>query len=124
MLSLDDKKVVKTGSSSKGNQLKFYDNDYWIKLDNQYEGLAEDFISKFEQCIIGFNSVDYYTSQFIYNDEIRLGCYSYNMYEDVSVNFISLRNLFRKNNVPLNIFIKEDLVESNIKMLLIKLVVL
>lgn len=35
MLSLDDKKVVKTGSSSKGNQLKFYDNGYWIKLDNQ-----------------------------------------------------------------------------------------
>lgn len=33
MLSLDDKKVVKTGSSSKGNQLKFYDNGYWIKLD-------------------------------------------------------------------------------------------
>ena len=66
MIYLDDKKVILTGSSSKGNQLKFYNNGYWIKLDNQYEGLAEDFVSNFERCILDFNSVDYSTSQFIY----------------------------------------------------------
>ena len=76
MLNLDDKQLIVTGSSSKGNQVKFYHNGYWIKLDNQYEGLAEDFISKFEKCIVDFNSVDYTTAQFEYQDEIRLGCYS------------------------------------------------
>ena len=37
------------------------------------------------------------------------------MYQDTLVNFISLRSLFRKNNIPLSIFVKEDCVESNIK---------
>ena len=116
MIDLTTYEVIKSESSSKGNQLKFYNNGYWIKLDshNCYEGLAEDFVSKFLQCIYDFNFVTYTSDKFVYNDEIYTGCYSYNMYNDLGINFVSLRHLFRGNGVPLNIFIKEDDTAKNI----------
>ena len=54
MFDLSSVIPVQNESSSKGNQLKFYHQGYWIKLDNDrcYEGLAEEFVSKFEDLII------------------------------------------------------------------------
>jgi hypothetical protein len=37
------------------------------------------------------------------------------MYNDLNISFISLRRLFKKNNIPLNIFIKNESIEVNIK---------
>lgn len=116
MINIDFMQTVKSESSSKGNQLKFYHNGVWVKLDNPncYEGLAEDFVSKFEQCIVDFPYVEYKSDEFEYKDEVYKGCYSFNMYGDKSISFVSLRHLFRANNIPLNIFIKEEKVEDNI----------
>ena len=114
MIVLDNISQVRINSSSKGNQKKFYNNGYWIKLDNEncYEGLAEDFVSKFESLIVDFNFVDYKSDLFEYRDNGYNGCISYNMF-NINISFISLRNLFRKYNIPMNIFIKEDSVEKN-----------
>ena len=57
MINIDEFSTTISESSSKGNQRKFYHNDYWIKLDNDRcnEGLAEEFVSKFENLILDFN---------------------------------------------------------------------
>lgn len=95
MIVLDNINHVRVNSSSKGNQKKFYNNGYWIKLDNEncYEGLAEDFVSKFESLIVDFNFVDYKSDLFEYRDNVYNGCISYNMF-NINISFISLRNLF------------------------------
>ena len=107
---------VKSESSSKGNQLKFYKDGCWFKLDNDrcHEGLAEEIASLFASCIIDFPYVPYQATGFSYNDESYLGCFSKNMYTPTT-EFISLRRLFKQNNHPLNMFIKDDNVAVNIR---------
>lgn len=116
MIILDSYKSVVSEGTSKGNQLKLYNDGYWIKLDNNRcsEGLAEEFVSLFCDCIIDFPHVRYKTDKFLYKDDEYLGCYSYNMYNDIGVSFISFRNLLRRNNIPLNIFIKDSDTSKNI----------
>lgn len=116
MIDLSGFETVVSESSSKGNQIKFYSRGYWIKLDNHkcYEGLAEDFVSRLEALIVDFPYVVYKTDSFLYNDDIYTGCYSYSMYGNKDVSFISLRHLFRSNNIPLSIFSQSDSIEENI----------
>lgn len=119
VVSVDSFQEVLNESSSKGNQHKFYKDGLWVKIDNQfcYEGLAEEFVSLFEECIYDFPFVRYRSEMVEYNDNPYLGCYSYNMYNmynNLDVAFISCRRLFRKNSIPLNIFIKEDDIARNV----------
>ncbi len=108
--------VRESESSSKGNQIKFYKQGYWFKLDNDrcYEGLSEEIAYLFGSCIIDFPCVQYKTEQFIYRDEEYKGCYCPNMYTPTT-EFISLRRLLKQNNQALNIFIKEEDTRVNIK---------
>lgn len=117
MINLDGFKTIISESSSKGNQRKFYQNGYWIKLDNDRcnEGLAEEFVSKFENLILDFPHVEYKSDIFNYNDEIYKGCYSYNMYNDKDVVFYSLRHVLKLNNIPLSIFTKEEDIARNMQ---------
>ena len=117
MIDVSDYKRVITEGSSKGNQLKFYNNGFWYKIDNMNcsEGLAEHFVSEFCKCLYGFNFVEYFEETLKYNDDIYKGCYSYNMYGNCNISFISLRRLFRQNKIPLNIFIKEQDIALNIR---------
>lgn len=117
MINIDTFKVVMSESSSKGNQRKFYKDGYWIKLDHErcYEGLAEEFTSKIESLIIDYPYVDYKSEVFSLDGESFIGCYSYNMYKNVNISFISLRRLFRSNNIQLDIFIKDEDTAVNIK---------
>ena len=110
MIIVDSFQSVVSEGTSKGNQLKFYKDGYWIKLDNPrcFEGLAEDFVSKLCSCIIDFPYIAYTTNQFEYNDDIYNGCMSYNMFNDLNVSFVSLRKLLKGNSIPLNIFIKDE----------------
>ena len=116
MIGVDSFVEVLNESSSKGNQHKFYKDGFWVKLDNhnQSEGLAEEFISLFEDCIYNFPHVEYKSDVIMYNDNTYTGCYSYNMYCNPNISFISCRNLFTQYNIPLNIFIKEDDIARNI----------
>lgn len=116
MINVDSFEVVMSESSSKGNQIKFYNNGYWIKLDNDkcHEGLAEEFVSRFESLILDFPFVEYKSDKFLFKDEVYNGCYSFNMYNDVNVSFYSLRRLFKSNNIPLNIFVREEDTARNI----------
>lgn len=110
MLDLSDLEHIKFGGLSKGNQIKFYHNGYWIKLDNQYcsEGLAEEFVSLFCDCIYYLPHVVYHTEKYLYKDNEYNGCYSYNMYDDLSVSFVSMRKLFKTWGVPINTFFIKD----------------
>lgn len=111
--ALDDFKQAE----SRGNQLKFYNDGYWYKLDslNCYEGLAEAFVTWVEEYILDFPHVLYMTTTMSYSDNIHLGCYSYNMYNRMDISFVSLRSLLRRNNIPLNIFIKEQDTAKNVE---------
>ena len=117
MIKIDDFSIVTSECSSKGNQHKFYNNGYWVKLDNErcFEGLAEEFVSRFESLILDFPYVEYKTDLFSLNGDEYKGCYCYSMYNDVNVVFYSLRHIFRSNNIPLNIFIKEEDTAKNIQ---------
>lgn len=116
MIYADGFQEVISESSSKGNQLKFYKDGYWIKIDNQscYEGLAEDFVSKFESCIYDFPFVEYKSDKIIYNDNEYNGCLSYNMYNRLDTTFISFRQLLRKTGTSQNIFIISSDIKENI----------
>lgn len=117
MINLDGFNTVISESSSKGNQRKFYQNGYWIKLDNDRcnEGLAEEFVSKFENLILDFPYVEYKTDLFSLNGDEYKGCYCYNMYDDKDVVFYSLRHVLKMNNIPLSIFTKEEDIAVNMK---------
>lgn len=116
MLILDSSvKVANSGASSRGNQTKFYTSCCWVKLDSARccEGLAEVFTSKFEGTLEGFPYVHYYPIEVSYLGEPYKACYSQSMYYDPGMQFISLRNLFRSNGIPLNIFTRsEDVCEN------------
>ena len=116
MINVSNYQFVISESSSKGNQRKFYKDGYWFKIDNErcFEGLAEEFVSLFCSCIYDFSYVPYKADIIVYNDEEYTGCYSYNMYNDKEVSFVSLRKIFRSNNIPLNIFHKETSTAQNI----------
>ncbi len=117
MLSVDSFQEVLNEGTSRGNQLKFYKDGVWTKLDNYgcSEGLAEEFVSLFEGCIIDFPFVKYISEQIVYNDDIYNGCYSYSMFNNPDVEFVSCRYLFKHAKIPLNIFHKYSSVEDNIK---------
>lgn len=117
MIVLDNITEVQVDSSSKGNQRKFYSNGVWIKLDSQncYEGLAENFVSKFCECIYDFPYVQYESSKFEYNDNEYTGCFSRNMYNRQDIVFVSFRSLLKQWGIPQNIFFKEDSVAVNMQ---------
>lgn len=116
MFSLDTATQVTINSSSKGNQRKFFHDGYWVKLDNQncYEGLAENFVSKFCDCIVDFPHVSYESSKFEYMDEEYVGCYSYNMYNRQDMVFVSFRSLLHQWGIRQSIFIQDASIETNI----------
>lgn len=122
MVVIDDFATVASECSSKGNQHKFYINGYWVKLDNENcsEGLAEEFVSKFEGVLLDFPYVEYKTDLFSLNGCIYNGCYCLNMYNDINVVFHSLRHILRSNGVPINIFIREEDVSRNIQNVVIE----
>ncbi len=116
MINIDNTyKQIQNESSSKGNQIKFYKDGIWFKLDNDRcsEGLAEEIASLFADCIVNFPHVLYNTCEFSYKDDYYLGCYCENMLS-ATTEFISLRRLFKLFNYPLNLFIREDNIGTNI----------
>lgn len=116
MINVDSFKETLNESSSKGNQQKFYKDGVWVKIDNNgcFEGLAEEFVSLFESCIFDFSYVEYKSDIIDYNDDSYLGCFLYNMYNDCNTSFISLRRLFKQNDIPLSIFTSNDDISKNI----------
>lgn len=70
MICVDSFSRVINESSSKGNQHKFYKDGVWVKIDSRYcsEGLAEEFVSLFEDCIYDFPHVEYKSDKVVYNN--------------------------------------------------------
>lgn len=116
MITIDcnDLPVVISESSTKGNQLKFRYQDYWIKLDNCYEGLAEELCFHISRYIFNFVSIPYKTDQFMYNGEVYNGCISETMYKDGG-SFLSFRRLLNTYGYNIGIFIKYTSVIDNMK---------
>lgn len=105
---------VGIGSSSKGNQTKFYNNGVWVKIDTHgYEGLAEEFSSLVESCIEGVAFVPYYTDLIeVAGSRTYRGCYSYSMFDECRFSFQTLRSILRGGGIPLSIFKKSDIKDS------------
>lgn len=116
MIYVDSFKQVLNEGTSKGNQQKFYKDGFWVKIDNRYcyEGLAEEFVSLFEDCIYDFPHVQYESTIINYNGDMYNGCMSYNMFSDINISFITCRNLFKQFGVSLDIFTKEEDIYRNI----------
>lgn len=84
-------------SSSKGNQLKWIDNNIWYKADrNGYEGLSEYVISELlKKSNLKKNEfVEYELEQIKYKDRIYNGCKSRN-FLDVGDRIITLERLYQ-----------------------------
>ena len=84
--------------SSKGNQLKFYRDGWWYKVDYMgYEGLAEYVVSK----LLGFSNltadeyVDYELEQISYNGNTYNGCKSKDFSD--GWNLITVERLFMQS---------------------------
>lgn len=116
MIEVDAFKMVLNESSSKGNQVKFYNQGYWYKIDNDRccEGLAEDFVSYISGYIVDFPYVQYRSEKLSYNDEVFNGCVSYNMFNRLDCSFLSLRSLLRSAGAINGILIKDSCIENNI----------
>jgi predicted metallopeptidase len=87
-------------TSSRGNQLKFYSDNFWYKYDTYgYEGLAEYIISKI-LLKNNINCVNYKIVEITYNGEIKLGVKSEN-FKQANQEVITLARLFQANGISL-----------------------
>lgn len=116
MIIADAGNLINTESSSKGNQLKFHIGNSWVKIDSQFgsEGLAEEFVSQFENCISNFPYVDYKSTLVEYNGVVCSGCISENMLNDTTI-FVSVRHILQGQNLRLMEFRRYDNVVDNIR---------
>lgn len=98
MINLDSDKILNTEiSSSKGDQLKWFNNNVWYKADkNGYEGLSEYVISKLlKKTSLDKNEyVDYELESIKYKNQIFNGCKSNNFLND-NESIITLEKLYR-----------------------------
>lgn len=98
MISLDESKLFNSEiSSSKGNQFKWKENDYWYKADrNGYEGASEYIVSKLlEKSTLSNNEfLSYSLEQIQYKNQIYNGCKSKNFLKKNS-KIITLERLYR-----------------------------
>lgn len=86
------------GSSSKGNQPKWYHNDVWYKADFMgYEGLVEVVISRLLQHSNVTNYVQYYPAQLLIDKNKKMGCYSGN-FRNENLEIFSLERLYMSYN--------------------------
>lgn len=98
MINLDSDKILKTEiSSSKGDQLKWFNNGIWYKADkNGYEGLSEYVISKLlKKSSLDKNEyVDYELETIKYKNQIYNGCRSNNFLNN-NESIITIERLYR-----------------------------
>lgn len=116
MIIVDAGNLVTTESSSKGNQLKFHTGNSWVKIDSQFgtEGLAEEFVSLFEDCLLDFPHVTYKSELVEYNGVVCSGCVSENMLNDKAV-FVSIRHILQGQDLRIVEFRRYDRITDNIK---------
>lgn len=89
--------ATQSRQSSKGNQLKWYDGEFWYKADyTGYEGLSEYIISHLlQKTSLNKNEyVVYETEKIKYNSQIFKGCRSKNFLRD-DWQIITLERLFQ-----------------------------
>lgn len=98
MVELFEKQIVEQKrKSSKGNQLKWFDGEYWYKADyTGYEGLAEYVISQLlkKSSLQDMEFVTYETEEIKYKNQIMKGCKSRNFLKD-DWQIITLERLFK-----------------------------
>lgn len=116
MVDLNEFDQLKSESSSVGNQMKFSDGLHWYKLDNIfcYEGLAEEFTSRFADCIYDFPHVQYQVEEFQLNGVVARGCKSQCMLSE-GQSFWSFKSIFEKYEQTFRMFIQFPDVATNIQ---------
>lgn len=84
-----------SGHSSKGNQLKWKDGDFWYKADHMgYEGLAEVAVSSVLEHSSLHNRITYEPVKILYKGREIAGCCSRNFLKE-DEELITLEHLFR-----------------------------
>lgn len=92
-----EKLHIETGHSSKGNQLKWKNGDFWYKADQMgYECLAETVISHILLSSTIDNQVIYEPVQICYRDQLLFGCRSKNFLGERE-ELVTLEKLFRQH---------------------------
>lgn len=87
-----------SGSSSKGNQPKWYDDGFWYKADHMgYEGLSEAVVSELIKKTNVSNFIDYDPIIIIRSDKENVGCRCKN-FKKPNETIITLERLFRAYN--------------------------
>lgn len=102
---------------SKGNQLKFYRDGTWFKVDSFgcNEGLSEDLVSEFLKCVVNIDFAEYKSVLFTSEGEIPAkGCMSRNMYDGERLSFIPLRSLLRHLDVSPSILVNSRTISTNV----------
>lgn len=84
------------GHSSKGNQLKWKQEDYWYKADHMgYEGLSEVLVSR----LMRFSNIDHYVeyepARIEYKGKVYTGCRSRSFMEE-DKELVTVDHLFRQ----------------------------
>lgn len=102
MVKLNDLNMVEIDrASSKGNQLKWRDDFFWYKADNNgYEGLSEFLTSKLlhKSSLKNSEFIDYELEQIKYKSQIFNGCKSLNFLKP-GCKIITLQRLFDSMSV-------------------------
>ena len=85
--------------SSKGNQMKWKQDDYWYKADQfGYESLAEVVTSHLLQKSNITNATQYFPAVLNYNEQDYRGCYSRNFRKDTEI-LVPIERLFRQHTI-------------------------
>lgn len=116
MIVLDDFEQIKSQHGTRGNQMKFYNDGMWYKLDNLKcnEGLAEEFASKFCACINGMSYVPYKSDKYMYHGEVYNGCECPNMYWNNDIEFINTKTMWERQGEEGSIFTRKDVERDRI----------
>lgn len=96
-INMDERILYETqGHSSKGNQLKWKQDNYWYKADHMgYEGLAEIIISKLLRFSNVTDYLEYEPAQIQYKGKVYNGCRSRNFLQE-GEELITVDRLYRQ----------------------------
>lgn len=93
----NQRQFIETGHSSKGNQLKWKDGDFWYKADQMgYESLSETVVSNILLSSNTGKHVIYEPIQIVYQEKEFTGCRSRNFLGERE-ELITLEKLFRQH---------------------------
>lgn len=107
-IKVSESERFELSSTSKGNQIKWYRNDLFIKADTMgYEGFAEALTSElFKYIDTDYSFIDYFLCKIIEDDKKYNGCCCKNYLSENEI-FVSLYRLLQKADKNIDVTLKK-----------------